>query len=101
MKTITRILIPTVTLLLALPLVAEDAKHATKPESGKAEQPAYTDAHFLMKADKSGRDEVQLSKLALEKSQNAEVRAFAQELVSDHSRRTRNWPRWLKLRASH
>jgi putative membrane protein len=43
------------------------------------------DDSFLMKAAQGGMAEVELGKLAAEKSTNAEVKKFAQMMVEDHS----------------
>ena len=44
---------------------------------------------FVMKAAQDGMTEVELGKLALDKSQNAEVRSFAQRMVTDHGKANR------------
>lgn len=46
---------------------------------------ASRDATFAMQAAQGGLAEVQMGKLALSKSKNATVRAFAQHMVTDHS----------------
>jgi putative membrane protein len=45
-----------------------------------------TPATFVKKAALDGMTEVELGKVALEKSQNAEVRRFAQRMVTDHGK---------------
>lgn len=45
---------------------------------------------FLTKALQGGSTEVQMGKLALDKSQNAEVKNFAQHLIKDHSQAGEN-----------
>jgi putative membrane protein len=44
---------------------------------------------FVTKAAQDGMTEVELGKLALDKSQNAEVRSFAQRMVTDHGKANR------------
>ena len=46
---------------------------------------AAEDSDFVMKAGMGGLAEVQLGNLAGEKAQNADVKAFAQRMVTDHS----------------
>jgi putative membrane protein len=41
---------------------------------------------FVSKAAQDGMTEVELGKIALQKSQNAEVRDFAQRMVADHGK---------------
>jgi putative membrane protein len=43
-------------------------------------------AVFVQKAAQDGMTEVELGKIALDKSQNAEIRNFAQRMVDDHSK---------------
>ncbi len=43
------------------------------------------DTRFLQKAAQNGRLEVDASKLALERALDAEVKAFAQKMVAEHS----------------
>jgi putative membrane protein len=45
-----------------------------------------TAQEFVTRATAASRAEVEFSKLALEKSQDANVRAFAQRMVTDHGR---------------
>lgn len=54
---------------------------ATKMAAG-----AETPATFVKKASMAGMTEVELGKLALEKSKDANVRGFAQRMVSDHGK---------------
>ena len=44
---------------------------------------------FVEKAAQAGMAEVELGKVALEKSQNPEVRSFAQRMVADHGKANR------------
>jgi putative membrane protein len=55
--------------------------HATgKPEL------THTDKHFVEKAVTSGREEVDISRVAAERATNADVKQFAQMMVDDHTR---------------
>ncbi len=54
---------------------------ATKMAAG-----AETPATFVKKASMAGMTEVELAKLALDKSKDANVRGFAQRMVSDHGK---------------
>jgi putative membrane protein len=51
----------------------------------------YGDHAFLTKAMQGGEAEVQLGKLAQEKSQSSDVKQFAQKMVSDHSQMGEKW----------
>src|SRR6218665_2169444 len=43
-------------------------------------------ADFINQASVANRFEVESSQLAMQKSQNSDIRAFAQQMVTDHSR---------------
>ncbi len=47
---------------------------------------AMTDANVAAIGSASNQDEIQTSRLALEKTQNAQVRQYAQRMVDDHGR---------------
>lgn len=65
--------------LLASPLLAQ-----TKQEQGKsADRAAQT---FVTKAANGGMYEVESSRVALEKAQRAEVKDFAQQMITDHEK---------------
>lgn len=51
-----------------------------------AEDTPPAPAVFVKKAAQDGLTEVELGKIALDKSQNADVRAFAQRMVTDHGK---------------
>jgi putative membrane protein len=51
-----------------------------------AMQVAKQDSEFMMKAAQSDMAEIMTSNLALQKSQNAEVRRFAQMMIDEHTR---------------
>jgi putative membrane protein len=85
------------TALSATPAFAQTpATGATKPAdqthgattSGKTDQAhgaATTAAAFLKEAAQGGMAEVQLSQLAAQKASRADVKSFAEKLVTDHS----------------
>ena len=54
--------------------------------SAEAEDSPPAPAVFVKKAAQDGMTEVELGKVALQKSQNAEVREFAQRMVTDHGK---------------
>lgn len=64
---------------------------AVEPAAGqdrkdhKAMGPVTTEV-FVAKAAKSGRFEVESSELAAEKTENAEVSAFARQMINDHNK---------------
>lgn len=47
---------------------------------------AFSDANVAASASSSNMDEIQTSQLALQKAQNAQVREFAQMMVTEHTR---------------
>lgn len=82
-------LIPACTLALAIPAFAEDTKHHDSDynkdrEYKGAYDHALTPAKFVHKALKCGHKEVSLSKLANERAQDPEVKAFASNLITAH-----------------
>jgi putative membrane protein len=46
----------------------------------------HTDRHFLEKAMKADDEDLMISQVALERSENADVKRFAQMVVDDHTR---------------
>jgi putative membrane protein len=82
--------------VLAATLQSEPAGSSQSPQMGssqsapmgtsKSHQMASSpDKQFVMKASEGSLAEVQLGKLALEKSQNPDVKQFAQKMVEDHT----------------
>lgn len=51
---------------------------------------SHSDKAFLEKNSQGNLAEVELAKLALKKSQNADVRGFAQKMIQDHEKLERN-----------
>jgi putative membrane protein len=76
--------------LLALALTGGSAlaQNTAPPASADQIQPAgITDPQdFATKAGGAGMFEIQSSQLALTKSQNADIKAFAQKMVDDHTK---------------
>lgn len=72
--------------LLAGPAMAQDM--TSYPSSPDLIQPASVSdpQEFATKAGSAGLFEVQSSQLALTKSQNADIKAFAQMMVTDHTK---------------
>jgi putative membrane protein len=54
--------------------------------SAPAGKLSHKDSAFLKQAAENGHAEVENSKLALQKSGNAEVKSFAQQMVDDHTK---------------
>ncbi|WP_155628087.1 DUF4142 domain-containing protein [Burkholderia territorii] len=58
----------------------------TADEAGITRRPQGTDAEFVDKAGIIGKTELQASQLALDRSSNPEVKAYARRMVDDHAR---------------
>jgi len=84
--------------LLCVHAVAQDNPSSTRPptKTDRPTAPEYkspstssqeqlTDQQFVYKAALGGQKEIALSQLALEKSNNDEVKSFAQKMITDHS----------------
>lgn len=75
---------------VALALLTSGAvfAQATPPASADQIQPAgiTKPQDFANKAGPAGMFEVQSSQLALQKSQNADIKAFAQKMIDDHTK---------------
>ncbi len=62
---------------------------STAPATTAASAPraaAHADSSFLKNAAEAGAAEINASKLALQKGSSAEVKAFAQKMVDDHTK---------------
>ncbi len=55
-------------------------------DSGSAKMLKSSDAAFAMKAAQGGVAEVKLGRLATEKAADADVKAFGQHMVDDHTK---------------
>ncbi len=58
---------------------------AQQGQQSQQDQITAEDQEFLTKAIQAGMAEVQLSELALEKTQNEQVRGFAERMVEEHT----------------
>ncbi|ONS42185.1 DUF4142 domain-containing protein [Burkholderia cenocepacia] len=58
----------------------------TADEAGLTQRPIGIDAEFVDKAGMIGKVERQTGQLALDRSSNADVKAFARRMVDDHAR---------------
>jgi putative membrane protein len=61
------------------------AQQTTTIQIAQAGKVSTEDQEFLKKAIQGGQAEVAISQLALEKSQNEQVRTFAERMVKDHT----------------
>ncbi len=66
--------------MVTSPLLAQDPSAAAQPVDQ-----AQKDKMFVHKAAEGGLDEVQLGQLATQRSNNADVKAFGQKMVDDHT----------------
>ena len=64
---------------------AQQQQQAPAAQQGQQDQITAEDQQFLTKAIQAGMAEVQLSQLALDKTQNEQVRGFAERMVEDHT----------------
>ena len=69
-------------LLLSVAVLSATAVLAKEHDSAQA----YSDQHFIQKAAKSGKMEVEMGKLAAQKASDPQVKQFGQRLVDDHTR---------------
>lgn len=72
-------------------MVADDAMGATNTaiaDSGPAAMPAATAAEFVQKMGISDMYEIESSKLAQSNSRSAEIKAFAKQMIADHTATT-------------
>jgi putative membrane protein len=62
------------------------AQTGTQMDKGSSKMMKSPDARFAMKAAQGGMAEVQLGQLAAQQASNADVKAFGQHMVDDHSK---------------
>jgi putative membrane protein len=77
---------PMAALMVASAALAQaQTRQPTTPAERQAQERPNSDTAFIRQALTSGREEVELAKLAAEKSQSVQIKQFAQMLVSDHT----------------
>ncbi|KAI3591515.1 hypothetical protein D9X30_3340 [Cupriavidus sp. U2] len=64
----------------------DSTKGTTAGGSAGASRPAHSDSKFIEDAAHSGHAEIEASKLAQQKSQNADVKSFADRMIHDHGK---------------
>jgi putative membrane protein len=69
---------------LMVTLTMAIAAHAQQPPAGAA--PESADHAFVLKTTQVGIAEVELGKLAVQKTQRDDVKKFAQQMIDDHSK---------------
>ena len=62
-----------------------ERRAAERKATSELSRDSLTSQQFAQKAAAGGQKEIQLSQIALQRSQNPEVRAFAQQMIQDHS----------------
>jgi putative membrane protein len=72
--------------ILAACLAAGAAWAQSNNTGGSAAKPSKSDVAFLKQAAENGHAEVESSKLALQKADDAQVKRFAQMMVDDHQK---------------
>ncbi|MGI4849799.1 MAG: DUF4142 domain-containing protein [Janthinobacterium lividum] len=72
--------------LVAAPVMAQNTAAPAMSHSDKSGQLAHADGKMLGDLVEGNRAEVQAGQLALEKSQNADVKKFAQMMIDDHGK---------------
>ena len=75
-------------MLLAVPAAGQEGNPAFMTPDTGPKQPNNTDRVFVHAAALGGMDEVELGKLAEQRSQNDAVKEFARLMVGDHGKPT-------------
>lgn len=73
-------------LVCSLGLGAQTAAQTTQMDSGSQKMMKGPDIKFADEAAQSGKAEVELGQLALQKADNPDVKAFAQRMIDDHTK---------------
>jgi putative membrane protein len=68
-------------IFICAPAFAKDNHPTTRDQQSTAHQ----DTKFLKEADQGNVDEIELAQLALKKSDNEDVKNFAQKMIHDHN----------------
>jgi putative membrane protein len=63
-----------------------DTSRQTQPRDDKANATASADMEFARKAAEGGKKEVESAKMAASKATNADVKAYANRLIADHTK---------------
>ena len=75
----------TLATVLGVACMAGNDAFAQTSQPTKTTSPANSDAEFVQKAAAAGRMEVEHGKMAASKASNAQVKAYANTLVKDHT----------------
>src|SRR5688572_22222157 len=75
----------TLATVLGVACMAGNAAFAQTSQATKAASPTTSDTEFVQKAAAAGRMEVEHGKMAASKASNAQVKAYANTLVKDHT----------------
>jgi putative membrane protein len=73
-------------LLVITPALHAESTNASQPGAESSTNDALTDAQFVEKAGMGGMLEVESSKLAATNAENADVKSFAQSMLTDHGK---------------
>src|SRR5437879_9669297 len=71
--------------ILALAVIAAAPALAKSPANHDQASTAHQDTKFLEKADQGNDDEIELAQLALKRSNNDDVKNFAERMIHDHN----------------
>src|SRR5688500_18871180 len=75
----------TLATVLGVACMAGNAAFAQTSQATKAASPTTSDTEFVQKAAAAGRMEVEHGKMAASKASNAQVKAYANTLVKEHT----------------
>lgn len=73
-------------LLILSPAIVRSQDSSQHMDQGASKMMKSADTHFAMKAAQGGMAEVKLGQLAAQKAGNADVKAFGQKMVDDHTK---------------
>jgi putative membrane protein len=71
--------------LCAITICAPAIAKSNHPAAKDQQSTAHQDTKFLEKANQGNVDEIELAQLALKKSENEDVKSFAQKMIHDHN----------------
>lgn len=72
--------------VLTVPIIAKAVDVVAPTSEERAQQTTDLTQEFVRKATSSNMLEIETSKLALQRTKNAEVKAFAQQMIADHTK---------------